>query len=532
MTTVTNTDLIETPTTNLSIMNPIMVDIRMDNNTNKIVLNDLFEMFNIDITKRTYYYVKLKKKYPNLFTQLEILRVNGKGNAVRVIDIPSAIELVWILPGDYATEFRRKSANYVTRMMAGDRSLIDEIEVQNERISPDMQDALLAHVERPELPQVSVIELQNIIERTKESLKSKEEILDNALLQISELKESNGKLVESNGKLKTSNVELDRRNIKLVHQKEKTIELSQEWHNRCGKMMQIHLQPLDAMTADMASELTNTVNTIYENKIEKIENEFQFEMISDRQSQRMRVCEIAMKNMALNFTGSIEDLIDDAVDKYRKEHKTEQMDAIEMLLDKNKKLEETIATYKKNFVEYSVRIAASKKKQEEYQEMDNQNETLTRKLSKMTRNRDEILEKYQDLKQRKRLKKYDIPKPVPVGEVPPTPRVVTKTINEIRKDRIKNLPASRVDQIKYYDNLYHSVLYDDCKPTTTTTTTTSSTGIKIKTPIESKTTVHKPTTPTTTTTSSTGIRIKTPIPIESKTAVRITTTPNLAEECK
>ena len=98
-------------------INTILANIRLDRQTNKIVLNDVLDMFNIDSGNKCRYYNRLKKNHPTLFSNEEKLRVNGKGQRQRVIDIPSTIEIIWMLPGDRAFEFRRKSIKYFMKLI-------------------------------------------------------------------------------------------------------------------------------------------------------------------------------------------------------------------------------------------------------------------------------------------------------------------------------------------------------------------------------------------------------------------------------
>ena len=187
MTSLTNN---ESDSYDLEVINEVLNNIRLDKNTNKIVLSDLFKIFQLCSKKAknaTNYYKRLIKKFPNLFTNIELLYVNGTGHKTRVIDIPSAIEIIWILPGNFAEIFRRKSASYLTRLMAGDRTLINVVEIQHERVSPQTREIMLTHVETPALPQVSVIELQNIIERQTVTLNANKEQLTTARLTITDL---------------------------------------------------------------------------------------------------------------------------------------------------------------------------------------------------------------------------------------------------------------------------------------------------------------------------------------------------------
>ena len=64
-------------------------------------------------------------------------KIPGKGNAkTKLISLPNAIQLVMVLPGKFAKELRSQFADVLTRYMAGDKSLICEIEANEESDSP------------------------------------------------------------------------------------------------------------------------------------------------------------------------------------------------------------------------------------------------------------------------------------------------------------------------------------------------------------------------------------------------------------
>lgn len=56
------------------------------------------------------------------------LRINGKGKLTPVADAKTLIEIIFLLPGQKASGFRRKGAKYVCRVVGGDMSLVTEIE--------------------------------------------------------------------------------------------------------------------------------------------------------------------------------------------------------------------------------------------------------------------------------------------------------------------------------------------------------------------------------------------------------------------
>ncbi|CAM9114161.1 unnamed protein product [Ectocarpus sp. 8 AP-2014] len=59
---------------------------------------------------------------------LKKIRINGRGQLTPVADAKTLVEIVFLLPGKMARDFRRKSAAKVCRLLGGDSSLISEIE--------------------------------------------------------------------------------------------------------------------------------------------------------------------------------------------------------------------------------------------------------------------------------------------------------------------------------------------------------------------------------------------------------------------
>ncbi|ACH46821.1 unknown [Feldmannia species virus] len=71
---------------------------------------------------------RLTTRFPDLCVDITRLRINGKGMATPVADAKLLVQVVLLLPGQKAIEFRRKSADVVCRLLGGDMSLVKEIE--------------------------------------------------------------------------------------------------------------------------------------------------------------------------------------------------------------------------------------------------------------------------------------------------------------------------------------------------------------------------------------------------------------------
>ncbi|CAM9232995.1 unnamed protein product [Pylaiella littoralis] len=66
-----------------------------------------------------------------LLSQCAQLRINDKGRATPVADAKTLIQIIWLLPGKKAREFRHQSSEKVCRLLGGDLSLVAEIEARH-----------------------------------------------------------------------------------------------------------------------------------------------------------------------------------------------------------------------------------------------------------------------------------------------------------------------------------------------------------------------------------------------------------------
>ena len=98
------------------------------------------------------------------------IKINGKGKLTPVADAATMIEIIWELPGKTAASFRRESAHYIARILGGDRTLIDEIEMRYDRTPVDQKEFMTANVERAVLPSRGVEELDLVRKRKLQDL--------------------------------------------------------------------------------------------------------------------------------------------------------------------------------------------------------------------------------------------------------------------------------------------------------------------------------------------------------------------------
>ena len=115
--------------------------IRVDMATQKGSVFDVVKMvLGCDSSSANTVFRRLKEDFPELGAEggtqggtvcphpLKKIRINGKGQATPVADAKTLVEIVFLLPGKIARDFRRKSAAKVCRLLGGDSTLISEIE--------------------------------------------------------------------------------------------------------------------------------------------------------------------------------------------------------------------------------------------------------------------------------------------------------------------------------------------------------------------------------------------------------------------
>lgn len=110
--------------------------IRVDTATQKGSVFDVIKMvLGCDASSANTAFRRLKEDFPEsgagagaAWPTLTKLRINGKGQLTPVADAKTLVEIVFLLPGRIARDFRRKSAAKVCRLLGGDSTLISEIE--------------------------------------------------------------------------------------------------------------------------------------------------------------------------------------------------------------------------------------------------------------------------------------------------------------------------------------------------------------------------------------------------------------------
>ena len=85
---------------------------------------------------------RLGAEFPKLGAyggQCTHLRINGQGRKTPVADAQTLVDIIWSLPGQRVSKFRRVCAHYICRLLAGGLTLSEEIERQHTIASPAAQ---------------------------------------------------------------------------------------------------------------------------------------------------------------------------------------------------------------------------------------------------------------------------------------------------------------------------------------------------------------------------------------------------------
>ncbi len=99
----------------------------------------------------------LRRLSPETFPSIKLIerKLPGKGNAhTKLVSFQDAIELVMVLPGKVAKETRTKFADIIRRYLAGDKTLIAEIQANEQSDAPIAQLARAADPSKADLKEI------------------------------------------------------------------------------------------------------------------------------------------------------------------------------------------------------------------------------------------------------------------------------------------------------------------------------------------------------------------------------------------
>jgi hypothetical protein len=123
---------VQTMSTVMDLAN-IIANIRVDADSQRGSVIDVIRLINPNLTSgnATNVLNNLTKDNSAVASGISQLRINGKGKLTPLADARTLVEIVWALPGKAARDFRRSSAQTVCRVLGGDLSLVEEIEVRH-----------------------------------------------------------------------------------------------------------------------------------------------------------------------------------------------------------------------------------------------------------------------------------------------------------------------------------------------------------------------------------------------------------------
>lgn len=131
------------------------VTVRVDLETKMASVLDVFTlvMGNNDTGKKHWVRMKLlSNENPvgiggNPADEVIVKKINGCGHETPVAPFKTLLELIYLLPGKRAQEVRKSSALYMSRLLAGDLALIDEIEARYLNSTPEEREFFLEGIE-------------------------------------------------------------------------------------------------------------------------------------------------------------------------------------------------------------------------------------------------------------------------------------------------------------------------------------------------------------------------------------------------
>lgn len=106
--------------------------IRVDQESQKGSVLDVIKMvLGGDSSMANTTFKRLNIDHPELGAHCSQLRINKKGRETPVANAKTLIQIIWLLPGKRAREFRHESSEKVCRLLGGDLSLVSEIEARH-----------------------------------------------------------------------------------------------------------------------------------------------------------------------------------------------------------------------------------------------------------------------------------------------------------------------------------------------------------------------------------------------------------------
>lgn len=142
-------------------------DFRVDHETNQgSVLDVITAVTDMNPRNAPKAYSRLD---PELQSKCQQLRINGKGRPTYVADAKTLIQIIWELPGKAARAFRRQCANYICRVLGGDPTLVEEMELRARHTPQEQKEFFMQGVQVPDIDRLKEEEQRLLVKRKIES---------------------------------------------------------------------------------------------------------------------------------------------------------------------------------------------------------------------------------------------------------------------------------------------------------------------------------------------------------------------------
>ncbi|DBB04570.1 TPA: hypothetical protein ACH3X1_012650 [Trebouxia sp. C0004] len=154
----------------MSITAVILTDgIRVDRGTQKGSIYDVIQLVTQgDPRYSARVLARLNEHHPDLHPKWMKPKINGKGRDTLVADAATLVEVAWHCPGRTATEFKRKGAETVCRILGGDLTLVDEIQRRHSQVAGTAEEEFLLAGNQGNHNQVAFPELPYSLEQLQQ----------------------------------------------------------------------------------------------------------------------------------------------------------------------------------------------------------------------------------------------------------------------------------------------------------------------------------------------------------------------------
>jgi hypothetical protein len=133
----------------LASVDPRFAGIRVDEESKKASVYDVIVVITECEPKHAVMvFSRLEDKFT---TGCGKLRINGKGRLTPVADAKTLIQIVWALPGKKARSFRVECANYICRILGGDPTLIEEMEIRARNTTEEQRQFFMTNTNVPDI---------------------------------------------------------------------------------------------------------------------------------------------------------------------------------------------------------------------------------------------------------------------------------------------------------------------------------------------------------------------------------------------